>query len=126
MKRELFNDLIKLGLAAGVLAIGMPDLAAAAGTLADTVQQTETNMNSMPTVLSGLAYLGGGATMLHGAGLLKKHADQPTGTPLAQGLTRLGIGAFVASLPVAIGYLQSSLSQGSQNTGFHAMDKITG
>ncbi len=123
MKRDLFNDLVKLGLAAAVITAAFPDISFAEE-LADSVQTVKEGMGDMPIVLSGAAYLAGGATMLHGAGLLKKHADQPTGTSLHQGLSRLGIGGVIAALPVALQFVSSTLSQGKDSLGFEPMEKI--
>lgn len=125
MKRELLNDIVKIGLAAAVITAAMPGMSFAEE-LKDSVDHVQQGIESMPIVLSGLAYLAGGATMLHGAGLLKKHADQPTGTSLAQGLSRLGIGGVIAALPVALQFVSNTLKQGSTDLGFHPMDKITG
>ena len=124
MKRELVINIVKLGVMAAVMAAAMPELSWAT-TLKSTVKTVQGSMTNMPVVLSGLAYLGGGATMLHGAGLLKKHADQPTGTPLAQGLTRLSIGAVIAALPVAMQFVSNTLAQGNDNLGFKSMGEIS-
>lgn len=124
MKKELLNDIVKIGLAAAMITAAFPDLSFAQ-VLSDSVTTVKDGIAEMPVVLSGLAYLAGGATMLHGAGLLKKHADQPTGTSLAQGLSRLGIGGVIAALPVALEFVSNTLSQGEDKLGFQAMDKIS-
>jgi hypothetical protein len=123
MKKELLNDFVKLGLAAAVISAAFPGMGFAEE-LADSVSTVKDGISNMPVVLSGLAYLAGGATMLHGAGLLKKHADQPTGTSLAQGLSRLGIGGVIAALPVALQFVSNTLSQGKEHMNFEKMDII--
>lgn len=125
MKRDMMSDVIKIGLAAAVIVGALPDVSWAQD-LTSSVDEVKSGMTSMPIVLSGLAYLGGGATMLHGAGLLKKHADNPQNTPLAAGLTRLGIGGVIAALPIAMKFMAETLSQGDEDMKFNAMDKITG
>jgi ABC-type spermidine/putrescine transport system permease subunit II len=124
MKRAFFEDVLKIAAAAAVIAVALPD-ASWAQTLKTSVDEVKTGMTNMPTVLSGLAYLAGGATMLHGAGLLKKHSDNPTQTPLAQGLTRLGIGGVIAALPVAMAWVSNSLKTEGGNTHFVPMSPIS-
>lgn len=123
MKRDLLSDVIKLGLAAGVIALALPD-AAFAQTLQASVSTVKTGMTDMPTILSGIAYLGGGATMMHGAGLLKKHADNPQSAPLAAGLSRLAIGGVVAALPVALQFMGNTLAQNGSGMTFNKMGQI--
>lgn len=88
---------------AAVLAAAFPELSfAAAVGLKESVANVSGSMKDMPIILSGIAYLAGGATMLSGAGLLKKHADNPASTPLMQGMSRMIAGGFIASLPFAL------------------------
>jgi hypothetical protein len=123
MKRELLNDVVKIGLAAAVIVGALPDVSWAQD-LTESVKEVKSGIGNMPIVLSGLAYLAGGATMLHGAGLLKKHADQPTGTTLAQGVSRVAIGGVIAALPVALQFVSTSLSQGADTLDFTSMTVI--
>lgn len=125
MKRSFIEYALKLGALAAVIAAALPDLSWAQ-TLQTSVDNVKQGMGNMPIVLSGLAYLAGGATMLHGAGLLKKHSDNPTQTPLAQGLTRLGIGGVIAALPTAMGWIATSLkTEGATRTPFVPMTPIS-
>lgn len=124
MKSLLWGDVLKLGLAAGVIAMACPDVAFAQQ-LQNSVEEVKTGMRNMPIVLSGLAYLAGGATMMHGAGLLKKHADGPTQVPLAQGLMRMGVGAAIAALPILMGWVGDSLKTRDANQlDFVSMSEI--
>jgi hypothetical protein len=123
MKRMIWEDVVKIGLAALVVASAFPEMSWAQE-LKTSVSEVKMGMQYMPTVLSGVAYLAGGATMLHGAGLLKKHADSPAQTPLAQGLTRMGLGGVVASLPLFMGWISTSLKSDGANMGFRALDTI--
>jgi hypothetical protein len=125
MKWSLFEDVLKIAVAAAVITAAFPDVSWAQ-TLKTSVDEVKTGMGNMPVVLSGLAYLAGGATMLHGAGMLKKHADNPTQNPLAQGLTRLGIGGVIAALPTAMGWIATSLkTEGATRTPFVPMTPIS-
>ncbi len=125
MKRSFIEDILKIVTAAAVIAAAFPEFSWAQA-LKDSVGEVKEGMNQMPVVLSGLAYLAGGATMLHGAGLLKKHADNPTQNPLAQGLVRLSIGGVIAALPTAMGYVATTLkTQGAAQTPFVPMAPIS-
>lgn len=96
---------VKLAVLALVLAAAFPGLSlAAAVNLKQSVDTVTGGMTDMPIILSGIAYLAAGATMLHGAGLLKKHADQPQSTPLMQGMSRIMAGGFIAALPFTISW----------------------
>ncbi len=108
------HTLIKYGALAGLMVAAMPDFAWAVSTtdLKGSLENVTGEMEKMPVVLSAAAYLIGGMTILHGAGLLKKHADQPSGTPLAAGLTRVFGGGFIASLPYGIAWAVHSLAIG--------------
>jgi hypothetical protein len=124
MRNTLWEDILKLSLAATVIALACPDVALAQE-LQQSVSEVKTGMQMMPTVLSGVAYLGGGATMMHGAGLLKKHADGPTQVPLAQGLMRMGVGAAIAALPILMGWVGDSLKTRDANQlDFVSMSEI--
>jgi hypothetical protein len=124
MKNIMWEDVLKLGLAAAVIVAAFPDPAFAQN-LGQSVGEVKTGMRNMPIVLSGLAYLAGGATMLHGAGLLKKHADAPHQTPLAQGLMRMGLGGLIAALPTLMGWIAASLKTDTANElGFIPLETI--
>jgi hypothetical protein len=124
MKNSYWEDVLKIGLAAAVIACACPDVAFAQE-LQNSVTEVKTGLRDMPIVLSGLAYLAGGATLLHGAGLLKKHADGPTQTPLRQGLIRMALGGLIAALPTLMGWVSASLKTDTANEqGFIPMEMI--
>lgn len=124
MKQSMWVDVVKIGLAAGVIAAAFPDPVWAQA-LSQSVDEVKTGMKNMPIVLSGLAYLAGGATMLHGAGLLKKHADAPQQNPLAAGVTRMALGGVVCALPTFMGWIATSLkTDGAQNMTFKGLSVI--
>lgn len=106
MNDRFLDMLLKTGLAAALLILASPDsaFAAVAGDLRSSVDKVTGGMSDMPIVLSGIAYLAAGATMMQGCGLLKKHADNPTGQPLAAGLTRIFAGGFIAAMPYALSW----------------------
>ncbi len=123
MKPETIYTLKVLGVAA-LVAAACPDLA-----LAQNMQQTTSSlaasMRDMPTVLSGLAYLGGGVMVLGGANKLKQHAENPQQTPMSHGLVRMGVGGMVAGLPAFMGYINNTMSVGNSTAGFKKMQPIS-
>lgn len=123
MRKVMWDDILKLGIAAAVLSFGFPDLSWAQA-LKDSVDEVKTGLKNVPIVVSGVAYIAGGATMLHGAGLLKKHADNPTSQPLAPGVMRMGLGGVVAALPTFMGWISSSLKSQGTSLGFTPLGTI--
>jgi hypothetical protein len=126
MNRSLIENVIKIGLGAAVIAMAFPDLSWAQK-LSDSVQEVRTGIETVPVVVSGIAYIAGGATMLHGAGLLKKHADAPQQNPLAPGVTRMALGGVIAALPTFMKFVNESLKTDNGATQvFQPLTKITG
>lgn len=123
MKRAFIEGLVKMAVIAGVMALALPDLSWASD-FGQTVDKTKTNLTNAPTIVSAIAYIVGGATMLSGAASLKKHADTPQQEPLQKGVMRLGVGATVAALPPLMGWVQNSLSQGSDPFNFKGLSPI--
>lgn len=107
---KLSTFVFKTFVLAAVIAAAFPEFSFAATGLEESVANVSGSMKDMPIVLSGIAYLAGGATMLSGAGLLKKHADNPASTPLMQGMSRMVAGGFVAALPVGLEWAIKTLS----------------
>ncbi len=134
MNKVHVSTWVKLAVMAAVIAAAFPEFsfAAAASNLKESVTTVTKGMRDMPIILSGLSYLAAGATMLHGAGLLKKHADQPTSVPLMQGVSRILAGGFIASLPYAISWtvatfkLQGSCGEGSKCAVYIPLPHPTG
>jgi hypothetical protein len=120
MMTKLMESIFKGGVMAALFAAAMPDIALAAVTTATdlkgSVSQLGEGMTNMPIVLSGIAYLAAGATMIHGCGLLKKHADNPTSQPLMAGVSRLMAGGVVASLPFGLNWAINSFNWGGSST----------
>lgn len=121
MKGRMAEWMIKGASLAALLAAALPDLALAApavGSATDleqSVRHLGNGMENMPIVLSGIAYLAAGATMIHGCGLLKKHADNPAGQPLMAGVTRLAAGGIVAALPFGLNWAINSFDWGKDS-----------
>lgn len=113
--QRLFDLAVKCGTLAALLVLALPDFSwAADADLKGSITKVTSGMKNMPVVLSGIAYLAAGATMLHGCGLLKKHADSPTQQPLIAGVSRIIAGGLIASLPVAITWGVKSFGWGTE------------
>ena len=124
MKRELFENLLKLGLVAAVITIACPDVALAQA-LKNSVEEVKGGISQMPTLVSGFAYIAGGAAMLSGAGMLKKHADNPQQNPLAPGVARMALGGVVAAMPSFLSYVNGTLKSNTEGPlKYQGLDKV--
>jgi hypothetical protein len=125
MKRELFETILKVGMAAAVFAIACPDLSWAQD-LQGTVKAAKSGIKDMPTIVSGFAYIAGGAAMLSGAGFLKKHADNPQQNPIAPGIMRMALGGTVAAMPAFLGWVNDSLANSTADPlKYKGLDSLT-
>ena len=113
MKRDLFENVLKTGLVAAVIAIACPDVALAQA-LQNSVTEVKAGIANMPMLVSGFAYIAGGAAMLSGAGMLKKHADNPQQNPLAPGVARMALGGVVAAMPSFLSYVNGTLKSNTE------------
>jgi hypothetical protein len=123
MKNDLFENVIKLGLMAAVICVACPD-AALAQKLSSSVTEIKQGISNIPTLVSGFAYFAGAATILSGAGMLKKHSENPQQNPLAPGVTRLALGAAVAALPSMISFMAQSIGRGDGDQTYRGLGVI--
>lgn len=117
------NLIFKIGFVAFVIACSLPSVAMANG-LQSSTEAIIQAIQYMPIIISGIAYLHGGATVLAGANKLKQHAEDPTKTPMGQGISRIVLGGTISSLPTFMGWLQSSLGVGGGHFSFERMSLI--
>jgi hypothetical protein len=66
------------------------------------------NSGSIPTLISCLAYIGGGAIFVRGAFDLIKRSSDPN-KPLRDGLLGLIVGAFIVALPWLVDFLHNTM-----------------
>lgn len=124
MKRELFENGLKTGLIAAVIAIACPDIAWAQA-LRSSVEEVRAGINNMPALVSGFAYIAGGAAMLSGAGMLKKHSDNPQQNPLAPGVARMALGGVVAAMPAFLSYVNGTLKSNTEGPlKYQGLDRV--
>ncbi|NDE90331.1 MAG: hypothetical protein EB059_04220 [Alphaproteobacteria bacterium] len=124
MKRVLFENLFKTGLMAAVIVAACPDLSWAQD-LSGSVTSVKTGIRDMPNLVSGFAYIAGGAAMLSGAGMLKKHADNPQQNPLAPGVARMSIGGVVAAAPSFLQYVNNTLKTDNGAITYKGLGPVT-
>ena len=122
MKTGDNHRMIRAILAAIAIWLACPLEAHAA--LQSSVDAVISSMKYIPFALSVAAYMYGAGTVLAGAWKLKSHAEEPSKTPIMQGVTRIAIGGTVSSLPALIGYVNNSLRIGDIKLLFHSMGKI--
>jgi len=123
MKNDLFENVIKLGLMAAVIVVACPD-AAFAQKLSSSVTELKSGISNIPLLVSGFAYFAGAATILSGAGMLKKHSENPQQNPLAPGVTRLALGASVAALPSLISFMSQTVGRGDGDQAYKALGTV--
>ncbi len=68
-------------------------------TMGNIFTNVQTNLKQGAGVIYTAAYLGGTTALMMGAFKLKAHAENPSNTPMAHGLSRLAVGAGLIALP---------------------------
>jgi hypothetical protein len=131
MKKELVNDVLTGLLVAGVLSAVIPIEAVAAGAgggggIAGVASAAQSSI-MLPFVhfASYISYSLGTIMTVAGIAMAKKHADNPTSTPLAHALGRLGAGAAFLAAPAVAGTLVSTAT-GSDFGGTASFSPIGG
>lgn len=101
MKKELISDVLTGLVVAATFGAVMPADAFAQLSTATGNFQSEVGM-PFTTVVSLISYGIGTVLSVAGIAQAKKHADNPTQTPLGQALGRLGAGAAFLAAPTLI------------------------
>lgn len=109
-----FNETIKVGVLAAVIAAATPELASA-GTVSTVLHSVATTqLSSIPWMLSVICYIVGAFLMISGALSLKKHAENPASEPMGKGIARLVTGGAITSVPALAGIIQRSVGVSGQ------------
>jgi hypothetical protein len=97
---------------------GGADLAATSKAL------TGTELATVPNIISAVFYIGG--TILVGAGLwkLKLHSENPSNTPLGQGVGRLAVGAGLLTIPFITQWAVNTLGASGAQTTYTGMTQV--
>ncbi|MGE0108503.1 MAG: hypothetical protein AB7S81_01880 [Bdellovibrionales bacterium] len=126
MKSYLNSNSVKLGILTAIIAVAMPELSFAEGTIGDMMKTvSDEQLVEAPKLISVAAYCIGGIMLLSGGLSLKKHAENPASEPLGKGLGRLLVGAGITSLPAILALVRTSTGFAeSSESGYSAL-KIT-
>jgi len=71
---------------------------------------TDSDIGPLAPLISALFWVAGGVLMGAGALKLKEHAENPTQTPMRQGLSRLAVGAALMTIPFFSQFVTNTLS----------------
>lgn len=70
--------------------------------------------DTIPSVITYVSYIAGAGFAATGIVDLKKHVENPTGTPMKNGLAKLGFGGMLLALPMLAGVAQSTTTGNAQ------------
>jgi len=117
-KETLLSDVLKSLLIATVVAVAIPDLALAQAATGQAdlgsaaSQITTADVGPLAPLISALFWVAGGVLMGAGALKLKEHAENPTQTPMRQGISRLAVGAALLTIPFFSQFVVNTLAAG--------------
>ncbi|HEY8964264.1 MAG TPA: hypothetical protein VIN59_07370 [Alphaproteobacteria bacterium] len=77
-----------------------------------------TKTNVIPDIVSYISYLGGAVLAALGIVDLKKHVENPSQTPMKNGIAKLGFGGALLALPFFTELMQNTTGDGSQAASF--------
>jgi len=125
-KERLINDIFKSLLIALVVATALPTVALAQavsggvdlGTAASHI--TTNDVGPLAPLISALFWVAGGVLMGAGALKLKEHAENPTQTPMRQGISRMAVGAALLTIPFFSQFVTNTLSNTSDAASYTA------
>lgn len=109
MNKKMLNNMFQWGILTALVAVALPDLsfASSIGTSLNTFRTTD--LKTVPTLVSGIAYAGGTVLGISGALKLKKHAENPQQNPIAPGIAHLLAGGGIAALPTLLSTSKDTL-----------------
>lgn len=103
----VFQALAVIGV--GVVANILGADAAHAQDIGNTITRLGNSVSKASNLVYMGAYAGGTTALMMGAFKLKAHAENPSQTPMQQGLARVGVGAALVALPSVGSTIQNSL-----------------
>lgn len=107
---------IAAALTAGMLAGSATNAFAVGGTaltFEDVSRNVVTASSGLPSMISTVAYVGGIGLGVAGIFKLKNHVDNPSQTPMKDGLVRLGAGGGLLALPYVTSAMTGSINNGT-------------
>jgi len=75
-----------------------------------------TRTNKAVDIVSYISYIGGAVLGALGIVDLKKHVENPSQTPMKNGLAKVGFGGMLLALPTVIDIAQNTTANGTQAT----------
>src|ERR1700733_8194798 len=122
-KEKFMSDVFKGLLVATVVAMALPDAALAQavqggvdlGSAATNI--TAADVGPLAPLISALFWVAGGVLMGAGALKLKEHAENPTQTPMRQGIARMAVGAALLTIPFFSQFVTNTLSNTAAAAG---------
>jgi hypothetical protein len=101
-----------------LLYAALPDMAAAQAingksSLGGAAINLTNEVGPVAPLISALFWLGGAVLMGAGALKIKEHAENPTQTPMRQGIARMAVGAVLLTLPFFSQFAANTLSAGN-------------
>lgn len=82
--------------------------------LNDYTQRVGDRTSGIVDVITYISYVGGAALAALGIVDLKKHVENPSQTPMKNGLAKLGFGGMLLALPFLAGVAQETVTDGQQ------------
>lgn len=98
----------------GVFMLSSMGAAEASSDLNSYARNVSTRTNAIPDVITYVSYIAGAGLSAVGIVDLKKHVENPSQTPMKNGLAKLGFGGMLLALPMLAGVAQGTVEGGNQ------------
>lgn len=121
-KDKLMQDIFKWSVLATVVSVAFPEMSLAAN-IGAGLKGVQTDISTLPKLVSGIAYVIGGALGIIGGLKLKKHAENPAQEKMGPGLVTLLVGGGIAALPSLIQTMTDTLRI-SGNASYTSLSNI--
>ncbi len=105
---------VMFAVSGGVFIFSTMGVAEAGNTLNDYASTVSGRTNSVVDVITYISYIGGAALSALGIVDLKKHVENPSQTPMKNGIAKLGFGGMLLALPFLSGIVQNTMKDGSE------------
>lgn len=109
----------------GTFLVSFSEIASAATggqSLKDYSAQVSDKTNVVVDIVSYICYLGGAGLSALGIVDLKKHVEQPTQTPLKNGVAKLAFGGILLALPFVSGVMAETMT-GQQQANYQGFNR---
>lgn len=122
MLKALNNSYLKVaGFVSATVLVNVPSIANAAD-VSGIIDNSTSEMENVPTLISWVAYLAGAGLGMAGIFKLRQHVDSPAQTPMKDGLVRLAASGALLSLPVIMSAMTDFV--GGDNTASNSLPSL--